>query len=215
MTQPFDPYAILGLERTCSADDVRAAFRKASLQHHPDTGGDRETFEALKRAEAILSDAERRRRYDETGDTGESKHSQLDTDRGAHTVFATIIENIIVTEQIDVETEDLVDMMREVLKARIGEIEGDLARLRRGVDRATKMRKRFKHKTQGDENAITGILAWNAKRIQPKVDQTEAKLKDHRRALELLADYSFDVMRFLPAETFTYATRTVSGSFGR
>ena len=47
---PIDPYARLGLTHEATLDDVKAAFRKKALEHHPDHGGDPEDFIALKRA---------------------------------------------------------------------------------------------------------------------------------------------------------------------
>eukprot|EP00605_Chrysophyceae_sp_TOSAG23-4_P001330 GSChrysophyteH1.ASY1.ANO1.1447.1 assembled CDS len=50
-----DPYAILGLERTATDEDVKKAYRKAALRHHPDKGGDAEKFKACCVAHSILS----------------------------------------------------------------------------------------------------------------------------------------------------------------
>ncbi len=43
-------YQRLGLQRSASAADVRAAFRAAARVHHPDKGGDAKTFGALRAA---------------------------------------------------------------------------------------------------------------------------------------------------------------------
>ncbi|OAA70255.1 DnaJ domain protein [Cordyceps fumosorosea ARSEF 2679] len=74
----IDPYEVLGLERTATADDVKKAYRKAALKHHPDKVADserfkaHETFQAVAFAYAVLSDPARRKRYDATGSTAES-----------------------------------------------------------------------------------------------------------------------------------------------
>ena len=49
-TRPIDPYALLGVPATASFADVKAAFRKKALEHHPDHGGEVDAFIALKRA---------------------------------------------------------------------------------------------------------------------------------------------------------------------
>ncbi|CAG9943816.1 unnamed protein product [Clonostachys rosea f. rosea IK726] len=74
----IDPYEVLNIERTASSDDVKKAYRKAALKHHPDKAPEdqkekaHEAFQSVAFAYAILSDPARRKRYDQTGSTSES-----------------------------------------------------------------------------------------------------------------------------------------------
>ncbi|KAL7951879.1 hypothetical protein V8C42DRAFT_305487 [Trichoderma barbatum] len=74
----IDPYEVLGLERTATADQVKSAYRKAALKNHPDKVPEsqkekaHETFQSIAFAYAVLSDPARRKRYDTTGSTSES-----------------------------------------------------------------------------------------------------------------------------------------------
>lgn len=68
-----DLYKILGVPKTATIKTIRAAYRKKAKKAHPDTGGDVETFAALKRAHDILTDDTRRTKYDATGDTSEKQ----------------------------------------------------------------------------------------------------------------------------------------------
>lgn len=63
----FDPYRVLKLKKSATPEEVKKAFRKAVMASHPDRGGDREKFERVKLAYHVLSDAARRRHFDETG----------------------------------------------------------------------------------------------------------------------------------------------------
>jgi molecular chaperone DnaJ len=69
-----DYYQVLGVERNASADDIKKAYRKLALQYHPDRNpGNKEAEEKFKEAaEAyeVLSDADKRRRYDQFGHEG-------------------------------------------------------------------------------------------------------------------------------------------------
>lgn len=62
-----DLYELLGVPKTASAEEVKKAYRKAALKEHPDKGGDKEKFQRIQEAHAVLSDPERRAHYDATG----------------------------------------------------------------------------------------------------------------------------------------------------
>jgi len=66
-----DYYEILGVSRTCSETELKAAFRKAALQHHPDRNpGDKDCevrFKECNEAYEVLRDADKRAAYDRFG----------------------------------------------------------------------------------------------------------------------------------------------------
>jgi molecular chaperone DnaJ len=66
-----DPYEILGVERTASADDIKSSYRKLARKYHPDVNPDNpeaeEKFKEISQAYAILSDEEKRTRFDQFG----------------------------------------------------------------------------------------------------------------------------------------------------
>lgn len=70
-----DPYAVLGVSRGASADEVRSAYRRLARQYHPDVNPDdpgaEEKFKEVSQAYAILSDEEKRARFDQTGSVEE------------------------------------------------------------------------------------------------------------------------------------------------
>jgi len=64
-------YESLNLDKTSSAEEIKKSFYKLSKQYHPDKGGDIEKFKEIQHAYEILSDSERRKRYDLTGSEDE------------------------------------------------------------------------------------------------------------------------------------------------
>lgn len=66
-----DYYQILGVPRTASQAEIKKAFRKLARQHHPDVNtGDaaaEQRFKDVNEAHAVLSDADKRKRYDTLG----------------------------------------------------------------------------------------------------------------------------------------------------
>lgn len=58
-------YAVLGVEKNASQEEIRKAYRKLAMTHHPDKGGDVETFKEIQKAYETLSDPELRAQYDQ------------------------------------------------------------------------------------------------------------------------------------------------------
>jgi len=60
----MDYYSILGVPRGASEDEIKRAYRKLAMQHHPDRGGDQGKFQQIQEAYATLGDAGKRQQYD-------------------------------------------------------------------------------------------------------------------------------------------------------
>jgi len=66
-----DYYEVLGVDKGASADEIKKAFRKAAVQHHPDKeGGDETKFKEINEAYEVLKDQQKRQRYDQFGHAG-------------------------------------------------------------------------------------------------------------------------------------------------
>jgi molecular chaperone DnaJ len=70
-TQNKDYYAMLGVKKTATSDDIRKAFRKLARRYHPDVNpGDKkaeEKFKEISEANDVLSDEKKRKVYDQVG----------------------------------------------------------------------------------------------------------------------------------------------------
>src|SRR3982750_92601 len=65
-----DYYEVLGVGKNASADEIKKAFRRAAVEHHPDRGGDEIKFKEINEAYEVLKDGEKRKRYDQFGHAG-------------------------------------------------------------------------------------------------------------------------------------------------
>lgn len=98
----IDPYSILGVEKSASPIDIKKAYKKLSLQHHPDKvqqkGGelDATLFPKIQFAYSVLSDASKRQRYDSTGSLGLSGEGEFDGEFDWKDYFQSMTEKISI-----------------------------------------------------------------------------------------------------------------------
>jgi curved DNA-binding protein CbpA len=95
MSEPVTcPYETLQVTRTASADDIRGAYKRLAILHHPDKNKGSveatQTFQKISFAYSILSDPEKRERYDSTGCLNEEELEQGDMDDLTSMLFQTI-----------------------------------------------------------------------------------------------------------------------------
>jgi curved DNA-binding protein len=64
----MDYYSTLGVAKNATDDDIKKAYRKLAMKHHPDRGGDEATFKRISEAYDILSDPQKKQIVDLGGD---------------------------------------------------------------------------------------------------------------------------------------------------
>jgi len=72
-----DYYDLIGVDRNATLHEIRSKFRAKVLAEHPDKGGDPKKFQLLNKAYNILTDQEKRRRYDATGRAEKSAEEEF------------------------------------------------------------------------------------------------------------------------------------------
>ncbi len=88
MPEKKDYYEVLGVSKEASEKDIKTAYRKLAMLHHPDKSDApeaEEKFKELSEAYAVLSDPDKRQKYDQFGHAGiNSQYSQEDLFRGVN-----------------------------------------------------------------------------------------------------------------------------------
>ncbi|OAX82543.1 hypothetical protein ACJ72_03100 [Emergomyces africanus] len=133
----INPYEVLGVEEKATEDQIKSAYRKQALKHHPDKAPPdaKETahkkFQDIAFAYAILSDPRRRRRYDITGNTAESLDLDEDDDFNWVDFFREQFSAVVSGEAIDkIKREyQASDQERQDLLAAYERYKGDLDRV--------------------------------------------------------------------------------------
>jgi molecular chaperone DnaJ len=88
MPEKRDYYDVLGVSKQASEKEIKSAYRKLAMKYHPDQSDEsdaEERFKEISEAYAVLSDADKRRQYDQFGHAGiNSQYSQEDLFRGVN-----------------------------------------------------------------------------------------------------------------------------------
>jgi len=99
MTTSRDYYEILGVDRKATVEEIKKAYRKLAMRHHPDRvepdqkKAAEEKFKEISEAYAVLSDEKKRGLYDQYGHAGiDQRYSTEDIFRGAD--FSSVFEEI-------------------------------------------------------------------------------------------------------------------------
>lgn len=82
-----DYYEVLGVGKNASADDIKKAYRKLAKEHHPDKGGDETLFKEISEAYEVLSDNDKKAKYDRFGYADDNRGSYDDMYGGFNDIF--------------------------------------------------------------------------------------------------------------------------------
>jgi DnaJ-class molecular chaperone len=178
-------YDILGVSKDATHEEIHAAYRQQAKKTHPDAGGSANAFQAVAKAYAILSDPAKRTKYDDTGHI----------DDGADNLDAMALELIeqLLAEFLKDDSAkylDVVKMMRDHLQGGQERCEGMHRGLMKQETRIVDMIKRFK--TRSSKNMVSLLLTRKLQRVRSSIVEMEMAVAAHKRAQEIMADYSFD-----------------------
>lgn len=69
-----DYYNILGVDASASDDQIRQAYKRLAMQHHPDRGGDQARFQEIQEAYSTLTDNDKRAQWEQQRSFGQGHH---------------------------------------------------------------------------------------------------------------------------------------------
>lgn len=202
----MNPYDTLGVEPSSTPKEIKAAYRKKAKQHHPDTPtGDRKKFEDANRAQLILLDPVRRKKFDDTGTIDEQNPDN------AQAMAVSLIVGWIsaVVVQASANSQDpcntnLLEECRGYLRQQLASLKSQKIPIERAAKLMRKIEKRLQTKKQ---NAILRrALDAQVEAANIPLAQIDDKIRLHNDALKLLDDYGFDVeKRAAPTSTLNAA----------
>jgi curved DNA-binding protein CbpA len=180
-------YSELAIEPGATPAEIDKAYRQRARDAHPDAGGTAAAFHALSHAYAILSDPERRKAYDETGYEGELAADDI-AGRAMERIQALVVS--VLESDLPFEAVDLIAPIRDTLTKQKGDIGAGIRKLEKQAKRAEAMAARFRR--QSGDNIIRKSLERRAADTREMAEKTRREEAVFAKAIELLADYTFD-----------------------
>lgn len=184
-------YRLLGIKKDATAEEIKKAFRDKVMKEHPDRGnhGDpaaRKRFDDVKLAYAVLGDAKRRQRYDETGE-----YDSTSPDNSWAEVVGILpgLYKLVIQETMEAgirpKHKDIADRMRTKVKEHLRELKKELEGLEEIHLQIKETLERFT--VEGDEaNPFDYIIQEQLNHVKKQMDATVKETKLVERALEYL-----------------------------
>lgn len=207
-------YDTLQVKVEATPEQIKKAYRKLAGVHHPDKGGDAEVFKELVAAYNILSDSDKRQRYD-SGESAENiQKATMDLDTQILNSLLGLFVMVVAQVQ-NVDNEDLIQIMRLNVKHSMDDIDRQVKSEELKIKRfETAIRKL---KTQNENNyfvqASMSQIAGSNARITALRDQR----KVGEGGMKFLEAYSYEVDPLVmqismgTGPSFTFTTFTGNG----
>lgn len=179
-------YATLGLRRNATAETIKAAYRRLVKSAHPDAGGDRARFEHLTLAYDVLSDPDRRTRYDETGETDaapDNDHVEI------LKVIEAVFDQMLMDDQ-EPKRHHVLDALQQHFAKQEAELTKRIAVFERAKQRVTDLADRFTT-LDGSANLMAAMARRRAFRADQAIAETRKTLALVGRVRAYLKRYTF------------------------
>ena len=185
-----NPYEVLGVDRNADKATIEKAYRAKARKSHPDAKGDRDKFKRINEARQLLVCDERRKRFDETGDTSERPQRGVTP---AEQMIGSMVQEAF--------------MQSSPLRWMASKIDHDRYETRQKVQRAKADRDKVKAKIVKFENAnkatknksgfefIKAVLDSGLAGLEQVICEAENRIKTCDEALTLLNDLEYPADR--------------------
>jgi curved DNA-binding protein CbpA len=188
--ETIDLYGDLGVARDATPEEIKAAYRRLAMQHHPDRGGDDDAFKKVQNAYDVLSDLEKRAEYDATGMMpGRKADEEEMLRREAIKIFSEAINSVGDKPQ----RFDLVGVMVDVVNQKQNEFTRLIVRTRKQIETLEKCRPRMKRKDgSSGPNALGDFIESNLLAAKDELRRLEEMLAFGVKLLEYIQTYTFE-----------------------
>jgi len=184
-TKFMSHYETIGVHETAIAEEIKKAYRERSKKLHPDANdGDDKGFAKLAKAYEVLSNPERRKKYDDTG---------IDTENNEVEQVNSIIAGLTLAfleHAPSVKTESLTDFIKKQAKEQLGNAKSAIAKSEKEIDRAENAKNRIVRKELG-HNLILSVFENKISEARTNIVRHNEAILLFGKVLEEIESYSY------------------------
>ena len=187
---PTDHYDTLGVPPDADIGAIKKAHRRKAMQHHPDRAGEdpaaREEFDKVQTAYLVLSDPDKRAKYDRGEDPGTGPdNSQSEVMKLAIRAFMEAVQ------QGDEKFEDMIASARDTLETQSDQADKALQKLAESKKKWVAARERLSRDAAVGPNFLVQSIDAQIRGIDDDHRRITARLGQLREAIELLQGFEY------------------------
>ena len=179
-----DLYDTLGVAKDASPAEIKKAYRRKAKTAHPDAGGSAEKFGALSRAHRILSDEEKREKYDRTGKVDDGPDQSLSA---AMTLIDQCFTNVVSRD--NALRLDIIEEVQQLLSEQSLSVQKHIVDFDLGIERLKLVRVRMSKKG-ASEDLLGKLIDTKVEHLKVMKAGASERLEAIRKAKEIVSDYT-------------------------
>ena len=184
-----DLYGILDVPKDASTSDIKRAYKKMSMQHHPDRNNNSELSKDamvdINMAYDVLSNPERREQYDRTGDGSVKPRVETIAMNELSKLFAFIVEQCQ-----DLESTNIILEMIKTTNHNMRSFKGDIQKHQINISKYEKAKTRIVRKS--GENMLSAVLAEKINASTIGIANLEINVDVSKSMLEMIDSYEYN-----------------------
>ena len=193
-----DLYFMLGISKRATDEEIKKAYRDQVKIHHPDKGGDKNIFCKIQLAYDVLSDPERKKKYDQDGSYDERIEANIELKAVEYIVisFDKILNeyiqinlngvNFMMNQKV---VDDVVSRLNSSMLSEIKSLKMNKNSIVKVIDTLEKLRTKIEYKNEDNRNILDKVLDGKLKGAKKDLDISDIKIDTINKAIEIMKNY--------------------------